>query len=424
MAAALDREAVAETFEVGALDVAAPRTGEFLKRLRPHLLNAARKPNVVASDGAPLAGAAAAKRLLFSRSLDAGDPLAGLPADARAFLAEEIGGGRARLARHSITHDYGYFTASEVLSRILPEGVPTPSAFEMCGHVAHLNLRPEHGPHKGAIAAVLLDKVAGVRTVVNKVGDIDAEFRTYDMEVLGGDPETRVELRESGCVFHFDVRDVYWNSRLQSEHARLAETIPFGSVVADCTCGVGPFSVPLAARRKIRCFANDLNPAAVLALRGNADRNGCGDLLRADGPGCARDFLRNLIVAEGIPVTHALYNLPAAGVELLDVFQDLDAEPIVHCYTFAGASKGRAAAESAAVVAAVRDRVAAAVGRDLPAAANGGLPLPSPDAAEAAELAEGGAFVVRWVRNVSPNKDMYCASFRVPPLGRKRPRGD
>ena len=123
--------------------------------------------------------------------------------------------------------------------KLLPASIPIPSAFEHVGHVAHLNLRPEHDPYKALIGEVLLDKVANVRTVVNKIGEIATEYRTYELEVLGGDPSTQVELREQDCLFRFDVRDVYWNSRLQSEHARLSPTIPREARVADCTCGVG-----------------------------------------------------------------------------------------------------------------------------------------------------------------------------------------
>ena len=135
------------------------------------------------------------------------------------------------------------------------------------GHVAHLNLRPEHDPYKTLIGEVLLDKVANVRTVVNKIGEIATEYRTYELEVLGGDPSTKVELREQDCVFRFDVRDVYWNSRLQSEHARLSATIPRDARVADCTCGVGPFSIPLSKRGSLLCQRLESESRDFLAKR-------------------------------------------------------------------------------------------------------------------------------------------------------------
>lgn len=44
-----------------------------------------------------------------------------------------------------------------------------PSAYEMVGHIAHLNLRDEQLPWKYIIGQVLLDKNPPIKTVVNKV---------------------------------------------------------------------------------------------------------------------------------------------------------------------------------------------------------------------------------------------------------------
>ena len=37
------------------------------------------------------------------------------------------------------------------------------------------------------------------------------------MEVLAGDPDLNVEIKESGVAFRFKYGDVYWNSKLQEE---------------------------------------------------------------------------------------------------------------------------------------------------------------------------------------------------------------
>mmetsp|Transcript_10908 Transcript_10908/g.33691 ORF Transcript_10908/g.33691 Transcript_10908/m.33691 type:complete len:311 (+) Transcript_10908:594-1526(+) len=281
--ASLDRAALADATEVAALVLPAKRTGEFLKRLRPHLLEIPRQRSVASTDDA------ATKKVLLATTLptDAEALAAALPPDAAAFLRDAFTEG-VKATTHVVARGYDDLTVEEALKKVLPSDVPAPTAFEACGHVAHLNLRPEHEPWKRVVAEIMLDKLKGIRTVVNKVGEIDSLYRTYELEVLGGDSDTTVELREQDCVFRFDVRDVYWNSRLQSEHGRLIETIPRESRVADCTAGVGPFSVPLAARRGVACRANDLNPRAVDALRANALANCCGDRLVAHDAGCAR----------------------------------------------------------------------------------------------------------------------------------------
>lgn len=74
----------------------------------------------------------------------------------------------------------------------------------------------------------------GIRTVVNKVGAVDNEFRVLPMELLAGDPDTMVEVLESLCTFRFDFKDVFWNSRLQAEHQRIIQLMKPTDIV--CTC--------------------------------------------------------------------------------------------------------------------------------------------------------------------------------------------
>jgi tRNA (guanine37-N1)-methyltransferase len=110
---------------------------------------------------------------------------------------------------------YEHMSVEEVLRRLLPVGVEVPSSFEQIGHIAHLNLRDEMLPYKSVIGQVIIDKTPTIKTVINKIGNIQNEFRTFPMEVLAGDPNFKVVIRESGAKFTFDFSRVYWNSRLQ-----------------------------------------------------------------------------------------------------------------------------------------------------------------------------------------------------------------
>ena len=44
-------------------------------------------------------------------------------------------------------------------------------------------------------------------------GNIETEFRTFPMELLAGDADFEVAVKESGSTFRFNFKDVYWNSR-------------------------------------------------------------------------------------------------------------------------------------------------------------------------------------------------------------------
>lgn len=116
--------------------------------------------------------------------------------------------------------------------------------------------------------------LAALRTVVNKVGAIETEFRVFRMEVIAGEPSLQTTVRQHGCSFHLNFSEVYWNSRLEKEHARMVEQVfqPSESI-CDMMCGIGPFAVPAGKSRGCRVLANDLNPRSFHWLKVNIAKN-------------------------------------------------------------------------------------------------------------------------------------------------------
>ena len=196
------------------------------------------------------------------------------------------------------------------------------------------------------LGQVLLDKLANIKTVVNKLSSIDETYRTFKMELLAGESNMTATVKENGCSFHFDFSKVYWNSRLHTEHKRVINTLKHNDIVLDMFAGVGPFSIP-ACKKGCRVFANDLNPFSYRALLDNAKRNNITlSVYNLDG----RDFIcqvKNelLPIIQEVPSTsvHILMNLPALAVEFLDSLKGLYfglvhnsdiQKPLIHCYTF------------------------------------------------------------------------------------------
>ena len=97
---------------------------------------------------------------------------------------EAISRCQGTLVDYALKIDYAYWSVSQVLEAILPEGIPIPSSFETVGHIAHINLLQEHIPFKALIGQVILDKNPTLKTVVNKIGNIENEFRVFPMEVI------------------------------------------------------------------------------------------------------------------------------------------------------------------------------------------------------------------------------------------------
>ncbi|GAA5955353.1 hypothetical protein JCM3765_003289 [Sporobolomyces pararoseus] len=204
---------------------------------------------------------------------------------------------QAELVEESVSFGYDYWTSDQVLQAILPEDLldESPTAFTQVGHIAHLNLRDQYLPHKYLIGQVILDKNKSLRTVVNKLDTIDNVYRNFQMEVLAGEPDFVVEMSEHDCRFKFDFSKVYWNSRLQTEHARLVESFDAQDVLCDAFAGVGPFAIP-AGKKGCGVMASDLNPASAEALTENAKLNKVESTVRTANED-ARNFIRSSVLA-------------------------------------------------------------------------------------------------------------------------------
>lgn len=301
---------------------------------------------------------------------------------------------------------YENWKAEEILKSVLPEKQEALTSFSRIGHILHVNLRDHLLPYKGLIGEVLRDKVPNCRAVVNKVQTIDNTYRNFQLELICGEADYKVEVKENGVIFEFDFSTVYWNPRLATEHERIIKLLQPGDVFYDVFAGVGPFSIP-AGKKRCTVLANDLNPESHRWLQHNAKRNKvltAVTTFNKDGREFIREDLRtdllrrwNTSVDEGgveKPYKiHIAMNLPAMAVEFLDAFRGLVSSedlqkaknpvmPTVHAYCFA---KGDSPADIARTQA--EHHLGARFGSNL----------------------EG----IHFVRNVAPNKDMFRVSFHL-----------
>ena len=319
--------------------------------------------------------------------------------------------------------NYQDLTVEQVLKQILPlEYVSSgniPCSFETVGHLAHMNLPEQFLPFKYIIAKVIGDKnYPTIQIVVNKISTIQNEFRTFPMEILyntlphnnsSKDDSSlfEVQVKQGGCIFHLNFAKVYWNSRLQFEHDRLVKLIAAsanisqqqqqqqGIVVADVMAGVGPFAIPLSSSSYAhviqQVYANDLNPISYKYLKTNAAVNNCNKIqcFNLDG----RAFLHSLFMMEHAnPIHHVIMNLPALAIEFLNAFRGfaLKSQPMIHVYCFE--TKNDVDAKRNAM-----ERCEIALGCKLEDDSTTKNPVQ-----------------IHIVRDVSPNKNMLCVSFRLP----------
>ncbi|KAI0566025.1 tRNA (guanine(37)-N(1))-methyltransferase [Gracilaria domingensis] len=296
--------------------------------------------------------------------------------------------------------DYSHWPIEAVLKELTPEGITIPTSFESIGHIAHLNLREEQLPFKNLIGEVMLDKLGSrVKTIVNKLENTGGPYRTFAMEVLAGEDNLITSVKENGCTFRMDFSKVYWNSRLETEHRKIINSMKKDDILADAFCGIGPFTIPTAKQKKCKLvYANDLNPSSVEYLRENVNLNKLDEGSIVTSCSCARTFLTRLVKHERIPITVVVMNFPAGAPEFLDVFRglystwegELPQMPLIYCYCFV---RGTDDMQSA------RERTRMALCGHMDDAKS---VLPDSDIA------------VRDVRDVAPRKRQVCVTVRVP----------
>ncbi|EKM84070.1 hypothetical protein AGABI1DRAFT_32708 [Agaricus bisporus var. burnettii JB137-S8] len=424
----LDKSAFHKTLTVLSARVPPNKTGQLLKarELKGALMDLPKIRSVVSDPENPNGS-----RLVLLRTVKYSE----LPPVAQEYLGKETQG----LVNHEIKLDYDYWSTDDILQTILPgqlrEGAP--SGFAMTGHIAHVNLLEEYLPYKYLIGQLILDKNKKVRTVVNKLDSIHAQFRVFEMELIAGDPDYIVEHHESDCRFTFDFSQVYWNSRLHTEHERLVRMFEPDDVVADVFAGVGPFAIP-SARKGCAVLANDLNPASHKYLEKNVADNGVSDRVRTfcedgrefiqtiakqlhddplppfNGPALSRtrrekerrrarlqhiaDATPNPVAKSRKRICHFIMNLPDTAILFLNAFRGMlkadeddnlldtyEVMPMIHCHCFTREMDPEKAEVD------IRKRVEEQLG---------------------APLEEDVTFHL--VRSVAPNKEMYCISFRLP----------
>lgn len=252
---------------------------------------------------------------------------------------------------------YQNWSLSELVKAIIPEDLEPPTSYSKIGHILHINLKDNLLPYKTSIAQIYMDKVPGCRTVINKAQSIDNIFRNFQIDLLMGDADYQVQVKENGVMFDFDFSTVYWNPRLSSEHERLVKLLKPNDFLYDIFAGVGPFAVP-AGKKRVNVLANDLNPHSFKWLEHNVKKNKVSNYVTSfnkDG----RDFIlqdikNNLLEriekrdVEMIEYSiHITMNLPGLAATFLDAFVGLlknnekgikssssIPKPVCHCYCF------------------------------------------------------------------------------------------
>ncbi len=150
----------------------------------------------------------------------------------------------------------------------MKDSARTVRGYELYGSIAVV----ESGPREAKSAAKrLMLSNKNIKTVLRKGGAVSGKYRTRKLVYVAGAKNYLAEYRENGCVFRFDMRKVFFSTKLAYERKRISELAKDGEHVIVMFAGVGPYSIEIAKpHRKSKVVSIELNPQASRYARENA----------------------------------------------------------------------------------------------------------------------------------------------------------
>jgi len=148
-----------------------------------------------------------------------------------------------------------------------------PTSYDIVGDIALVKLKDELVDFKKEIGEAIISANKNIKTVC-LVKPVTGEFRTRNIEIIGGDKKTETCHREYGLSFYLDIKKTYFSPRLANERRRISKLVKQGEVIVDMFTGVAPFPIMIAkyANPKI-IFAIDKNKDAIYYAQKNITIN-------------------------------------------------------------------------------------------------------------------------------------------------------
>ncbi len=152
------------------------------------------------------------------------------------------------------------------------------TSFDSMGPVAVVEIPGGLEKKEKEIGETLLSVHPHFETVCKISGKHSGKYRVQPVKVIAGKKNTFVGYRESGCIFEFNLRKVFFSPRLSHERLRINGLIKKGEIVGCLFAGVGPFPIVFCKNSRMKkAYAVELNPHAVKYMKKNVELNKCGE---------------------------------------------------------------------------------------------------------------------------------------------------
>ena len=147
------------------------------------------------------------------------------------------------------------------------------SAFDQIGDIIIVRIPDSLVSKKEIIGKTLLEQVSTANSIFYQSSPVEGDFRTRQLEVIGGEDKTQTEYKENGCRFIVDVEKAFFSPRLSTERERIAGLVKEGEVIINMFGGVGMFSLLAAKDTGCTVYNIDINPVAAQLCKENAQIN-------------------------------------------------------------------------------------------------------------------------------------------------------
>jgi len=170
----------------------------------------------------------------------------------------------------------------KVIMQGKPEGQKPSTAYDILGNIAIIEHMDKASAKKLAKKIMQVNKQ--VSTVLMKSSAVAGTYRTRHYSYVAGVHTYIANYKENGCVFRFDVRRVFFSSRLAYERKRIAEQVRKNEHVMVMFAGVGPFAIEIAKMQKsAKVVAIELNPWAYKSMLYNIMANKINNVIAVQG---------------------------------------------------------------------------------------------------------------------------------------------
>ena len=210
------------------------------------------------------------------------------------------------------------------------------SAFDQIGDIIIVRIPDSLISKKKIIGKALLEQVKTAKSVFHQSSPVEGDFRTRNLELIGGDEKTETEYKENGCRFIVDVEKAFFSPRLSTERERISNLVNDNDVIINMFGGVGMFSLLAAKKKSCTVYNIDINPVASKLCEENIKLNklkGKVISLNGDAAEIIKEQLRD-------KADRVLMLLPERSDEFLDIaISSLRKNGVIHYYSHIHAEK-------------------------------------------------------------------------------------